>query len=65
VPFASPGEGELEQLAYRLWLLHREELRARYESLGVAVATWREDVPLDAALEGVRAFRRHARLARA
>ena len=53
-----------DQLAYRLWLLRREEIRARYERLGVAVATWSDDQPLDAVLEGVRAFRRHARLAR-
>ena len=65
VPFAEPGRGELEQLASRLWLLHRQELRARYEALGVAVATWGDDVALEAALEGVRSFRRHARLARA
>jgi uncharacterized protein (DUF58 family) len=65
VPFAEPGRGELEQLANRLWLLHRQELRARYEALGVAVATWGDDVALEAALEGVRSFRRHARLARA
>ncbi|HEX5799751.1 MAG TPA: DUF58 domain-containing protein [Gaiellaceae bacterium] len=65
VPFAEPGSGELEQLAYRLWLLHRQELRSRYESLGVAVAPWGDDVALEAALEGVRSFRRHARLARA
>ncbi len=65
VPFADPGETELEQLAYRLWLLHREELRSRYEALGVAVASWREDLPLEAALEGVRGYRRHARLTRA
>ena len=65
VPFAEPGESEIEQLAYRLWLLHREELRARYEALGVAVASWREDLPLEAALEGVRAYRRHARFTRA
>ena len=30
----------------------------------LAVATWSDDQPLDAVLEGVRAFRRHARLAR-
>jgi uncharacterized protein (DUF58 family) len=65
VPFAAPGDSELEQLAHRLWLLHREELRARYEALGVAVASWREDLPLEAALEGVRAYRRHARFVRA
>src|SRR5688500_13294060 len=65
VPFAQPGEDELDQLAYRLWLLHRQELRSRYESLGVAVVEWREDMSLEGALEGVRSFRRHARLIRA
>ena len=65
VGFAEPGPTEADRIAHRLWLLHREELRARYERLGVAVASWREGEPLDAALEGVKAFRRHARLARA
>ena len=64
VPFADPGRSELDRLAHRLWLLHRQELRSRYESLGVAVATFGDDVALEAALEGVRSFRRHARLAR-
>jgi uncharacterized protein (DUF58 family) len=63
--FAEPGTSEAEQLAHRLWLLQRRELRARFERVGVAVATWREDVPVEAAMEEVRAFRRHARLARA
>ena len=65
VPFADAGTTELDRLAHRLWLLHRQELRARYESLGVAVATWCEHVPVYAALEEVSAFRRHARIARA
>jgi uncharacterized protein (DUF58 family) len=63
--FATPGPAEADRLAHRLWLLRREELRARYRRLGVAVATWSDDVPVDAALEGVRSYRRHARLARA
>ena len=63
--FATPGASESDRLAYRLWLLRREEIRARYERLGVAVATWSDDQPLDGVLEGVRAFRRHARLVRA
>ena len=64
VPFAVPGENEVDALAYRLWLLRRRELRSRYERLGVAVASWSDDASLDAVLEGVRSFRRHARLAR-
>ena len=49
---------------YRLWLLRRDELRSRFERLGVAVARWDEESPLAAAVEGVSAFRRHAPLAR-
>ena len=57
----APGTG-LDALAYRLWLLQRAALRARLERSGVAVARWSDDVVLDAGLEGVRAFRRRARL---
>jgi uncharacterized protein (DUF58 family) len=58
-----PGDGT-DALAYRLWLLRRAALRARFERSGVAVAEWRDDIPLDVGLEGVRASRRRARLAR-
>lgn len=64
VGFAEPGETESDRLAHRLWVLRRQEIRARYERLGVAVASWSDDAPLDAVLEGVRAFRRHAQIAR-
>jgi uncharacterized protein (DUF58 family) len=63
-PYAQPGTSELDRLAYRLWLLRRAALRARYERLGVAVAQWGDDRPLAAALEEVGAYRRHARVAR-
>ena len=59
----APGEG-VDQLAYRLWLLKRSALRARFERSGVAIARWSDNAPLDAGLEGVMAFRRRARLAR-
>jgi uncharacterized protein (DUF58 family) len=62
---AAPPPGELGALAHRLWRLQREAVRARYERLGIAVAEWREDVPLDAVLEEVAAFRRFARHVRA
>lgn len=65
VPFVDPGKGELAQLAYRLWRLSRESLRARYEQAGVPVVEWRDGVPLDVPLEEVAAFRRYARPARA
>jgi len=65
VPFAPAGRDELDKLARRLWLLRREALRSRYLRLGVPVVEWREGAPLQAALEEVRTFRRHARVTRA
>ena len=62
-PYAAPGDGELDDLALRLWRLRRTALRAQFHALGVAVAPWSEGTPLDGTLEGVRSFRRHARLA--
>ena len=59
-----PGRGERDRLAYRLWLLEREVRRARLERLGVGIARWSDEVPLEAALEGVRTYRRRARLTR-
>jgi uncharacterized protein (DUF58 family) len=64
-PFTEPGEGAAERLAYRLWLLRREELRGRYRRAGVPIVEWREGTPLAAELEEVRAWRRYARVARA
>jgi uncharacterized protein (DUF58 family) len=65
VSFVEPGRSEPERLAYRLWLLDREVLRARLLRLGIAVARWGKDTELAAALEGVRTYRRRAGLARA
>jgi len=59
-----PAEGELGELALRLWRLEREAVRARYERLGIAVAEWRDGVELESALEEVAAFRRYARQVR-
>jgi len=64
VPFAPVGKEELDDLARRLWLMRREALRSRYLRLGVPVVEWRGDVPLQVALEEVRRFKRHARVAR-
>jgi uncharacterized protein (DUF58 family) len=64
VPFTDPAPGEVEGLAYRVWKLRRDALRARYEEAGVAVAEW-ADLPFAAALEEVRSYRRHARVLRA
>jgi uncharacterized protein (DUF58 family) len=65
VPFARRAAGGVDAIAYDVWILRRDALRHRLQRAGVAVAEWRDDVPLQAALEEVRAFRRHARLARA
>jgi uncharacterized protein (DUF58 family) len=64
VPLVDPGPSEAERLAYRLWLLEREVIRARLVALGIGIATW-GDRDLDTALEEVRTYRRYARLARA
>jgi uncharacterized protein (DUF58 family) len=64
VGLVEPGGGDTEQLAYRLWLLDREVRRGRLERLGVGIGRWGDDVSLEAALEGVRTYRRYARVAR-
>jgi uncharacterized protein (DUF58 family) len=61
-PHVEPATDPTDALAIRLWRLQRAELRARFERLGVAVATLDGDTTLEAALEGVTAYRRHARL---
>jgi uncharacterized protein (DUF58 family) len=58
---AEADADETDRLAHRIWTLRREALRGRYRRLGVAVAHWRVDDPLQAALEEVREFRRRAR----
>ena len=63
IPLVETGSTEAEKLAHRLWLLEREVVRAHLESLGIGIARWGE-VDLETALEGVRTFRRYARLAR-
>jgi uncharacterized protein (DUF58 family) len=65
VPYVEAGRQAHEQLAYRIWHLKREALRGHYARAGVPVAVWNDDVPLAAALEEVRAFRRYARPVRA
>lgn len=63
-PFVEARTGELDELGHRLWLLRREALRASYLRLGVPVVEWRKGAELQAVLEEVRTFRRHARVAR-
>jgi uncharacterized protein (DUF58 family) len=56
----SPGPSLAENVAYRLWRLERDALRARLRSLGIGVAVWERDGTLGPALEGVNQFRRSA-----
>jgi uncharacterized protein (DUF58 family) len=65
MPYVEPGKTESERLAFRVWQLRREAIRSRYRSLGVPVVEWRDEVPLEAAIEEVRRYRRHARTVRA
>ena len=64
VPFMRRTESGVDSIAYDIWILRRDALRHRLQRSGVAVAEWREGTPLQAAVEEVRAFRRHARVAR-
>jgi uncharacterized protein (DUF58 family) len=63
VAFAAGGLASRDALATRFWLLWRDAMRFRFERLGVAVVEWDGTVPLTAAIEEVRAFRRFARFA--
>jgi uncharacterized protein (DUF58 family) len=65
VPFVPDPETATERLAYRIWRLRREALRSKYAALGVPIVEWQEGVPMEAVVEEVRSFRRHARVMRA
>jgi uncharacterized protein (DUF58 family) len=64
VPFTERRSGGTDGIAYDIWILRRDALRHRLQRAGVAVAEWDGEAPLQASLEEVTAFRRHARLAR-
>jgi uncharacterized protein (DUF58 family) len=57
----SAGPTEADAVAYELWRLQREALRARLQALGIGIAVWESDDTLGPALEGVNAFRRSTR----
>ena len=59
LPFVEPGDGELAQVAYRIWRLRRDAVRSRLLRAGVPVAVWDAETPLAHALEEVRSFRRY------
>jgi uncharacterized protein (DUF58 family) len=58
----TPADEAAHGLTLRLWRLQRDALRARFETLGVPVATWEYPrTSLELAIEEVMTFRRHAR----
>ena len=59
----SPGPTAADAVAYELWRLQREALRARLQALGIGVAVSEPAAVLAPALEEVNAFRRSAQLA--
>src|SRR3954447_23377402 len=61
LPFVEPKSDELADLSYRLWSLSRDAQRAQYEHAGIPIVPWTDGEALDAVLEEVRAYRRHAR----
>lgn len=63
VPLVEAGTRGVEPLAHRLWILHREVLRARLEREGIGIGRW-SGGELELALEEVRTYRRYARTAR-
>jgi uncharacterized protein (DUF58 family) len=65
-PALFPAHGaDLQTLAGRIWQLERQALLDRYRALGGAVARWSDDRPLQAVVEEVTQFRRHARIVNA
>ena len=65
LPFVEPQRDELSELSYRLWSLTRDAQRDQYERAGIPIVPWTEGEALDAVIEEVRTYRRHARPARA
>jgi uncharacterized protein (DUF58 family) len=62
--FVVPKQGEIQDIAHRLWRLRRDAVRGRFEQAGVPVAVWDDDSSLTVAMEEVETFRRQARTAR-
>jgi uncharacterized protein (DUF58 family) len=55
-------DDEIADLARRIWIMEREMLRHRLQAVGIAVAEWKDEDPVQRALSEVEAFRRSARL---
>lgn len=65
IPPAPTQTDQIANLAHRVWLMERQELRRRLQRIGVAVSVWPEDEFLQQPLWEVEAFRRSARLVNA
>jgi uncharacterized protein (DUF58 family) len=61
MPFLPAASDEFAALARRLWELKRGRLRGRLRELGVAVAVWSPDDPLERAIAEVNQFKRWQR----
>jgi len=61
LPLLPAPQGELAELAHRLWHLRREAIRGRFGRAGIPVVVWDDESSLAAALEEVSAYRRQAR----
>ncbi len=61
LPYVQPISRTVEAVAYRLWRLRREALRAQLRAVGVGVAPWDESEGLGPAVEEVNSFRRSVR----
>jgi len=60
-PLLHTPADETHRLPLRLWALQRDALRARFEALGVPVASWEHPhASRELAVEEVITFRRHA-----
>jgi uncharacterized protein (DUF58 family) len=60
--FVTPGRRQAERIAYRIWEMERETLRARFGEMGVAVAGWEPNEPLLAPLALLAAVRQRTPL---
>jgi uncharacterized protein (DUF58 family) len=58
LPFVPQPRTETEIVARRLWVLEREMLRLQYRRLGVSVAEWQREEPLQRVIEEVTRSRR-------
>lgn len=63
-PWLDPRTGPVGSLARHIWKLERERTIDRLREVGVAVGMWSADGSLEAVMEEVEEWRRHARRAR-